>query len=138
MRRRREQASMEERFLREGAVEPRAERLRVPGFVRFLAAGILRLGVYTAIAAAITGGLGLVWGALRGSDDLLHSFVLGLWVGGAAMVVVAGLSGGREIQYRGELGEDLGKGGGAGMVAILVAGIILIAIGIGIDVLQQR
>jgi hypothetical protein len=138
MRRRREEASMEERFLGTGAVEPHAERRRVPEFVRFIAAGILRLAVYTAIAAAIAGGGGLVWGALRGSDDLLHSFVVGLWVGGTAMVVVAALTGGREIQYRGDLGEDLGKGGGAGMVAILVVGIILIGIGIGIDVLQRR
>ena len=129
---------MEERFLGAGAVEPDAERRQVPGFVRFLAAGILRLGVYTAIAAAIAGGGGLVWGALRGSDDLLHSFVIGLWVGGAAMVGIAALTGGRDIQYRGELGEDLGKGGGAGMGAIVVVGIVLIAIGIGIDVLQRR
>jgi hypothetical protein len=136
--RRRDGASLEERFLGAGAVEPRADRRRVPGFVRLLAAGILRLVVYTAIAAAIAGVGGLVWGALRGSDDLLHSFVVGLWVGGAAMVGIAALTGGRDVQYRGELGEDLGKGGGAGMVAILVVGIILIATGIGIDVLQRR
>jgi hypothetical protein len=131
---------MEERFLSEGAIEPRAERRRVPGagFIRFLAAGIGRLVAYTAIAGAIAGGVGLVWGLVKGSEDLLHSFVLGLWVGGAAMVAIAALTGGRDIKYRGELGEDLGTGGGAGMGAILVVGLILIGIGIGIDVLQRR
>jgi hypothetical protein len=131
---------MEERFLREEAIEPRAERRRVPGgrFIRFLAAGIRRLVTYTAIAGAIAGGLGLVWGLLRGSDDLLHSFVLGLWVGGAAMFAVAALTGGRDIQYRDTYGEDMGKGGGPEMGAILAVGLILIGIGIGIDVLQRR
>jgi hypothetical protein len=131
---------MEERFLREGALEPRAKRRRVPGggFIRFLAAGIGRLVIYTVIAGVIAGGLGLVWGLLRGSDDLLHSFVLGLWFGGAAMVAIAALTGGRVIQYRDQLGNDLGKGGGAGMGAILAVGLILIGLGIGIDVLQRR
>lgn len=128
---------MEDRFLREGAIEPRAERRQVPGFIR-LAAGIRRLVIYTVIAGAITGGLGLVWGLLRGSDDLMHSFVLGLWIGGAAMFAIAALTGGRDIQYRGELGEDLGEGGGTEMGAILAVGLILIGIGIGIDVLQRR
>jgi hypothetical protein len=129
---------MEDRFLREGAIEPRAERRRVPGVIRVLAAGIRRLVIYTVIAGAIAGGLGLVWGLLRGSDDLLHSFVLGLWIGGAAMFAIAALTGGRDIQYRGELGEDLGKGGGPEMAAILAVGLVLIGIGIGIDVFQRR
>ena len=129
---------MEDRFLREGAIEPRAERREVPGFIRLLAAGIRRLVTYTVIAGAITGGLGLVWGLIRGSDDLLHSFVLGLWLGGAAMFGIAALTGGRDIRYRGELGEDLGEGGGSEMGAILAVGLILIGIGIGIDVLQRR
>lgn len=129
---------MEDRFLREGAIEPRAERREVPGFIRFLAAGIRRLVTYTVIAGAITGGLGLVWGLIRGSDDLLHSFVLGLWLGGAAMFGIAALTGGRDIRYVGELGEDLGEGGGSEMGAILAVGLILIGIGIGIDVLERR
>lgn len=128
---------MEDRFLREEAIEPRAERREVPGFIRFLAAGLRRLVVYTVIAGAITGGLGLVWGLIRGSDDLVHSFVLGLWLGGAAMVAIAALTGGRDIRYRGELGEDLGEGGGAEMGSILAVGLILIGIGIGIDILQR-
>ena len=129
---------MEDRFLREGAIERRAERREVPGFIRLLAAGIRRLVTYTVIAGAITGGLGLVWGLVRGSDDLLHSFVLGLWLGGAAMFGIAALTGGRDIRYVGELGEDLGEGGGSEMGAILAVGLILIGIGIGIDVLQRR
>lgn len=84
---------MEDRFLREGAIEPRAERRKVPGFIRFLAAGIRRLVTYIVIAGAIAGGLGLVWGLISGSDDLLHSFVLGLWFGGAAMFGVGVLTG---------------------------------------------
>ena len=129
---------MEDRFLREGAIEPRVERREVPGFIRLLAAGIRRLVTYTVIAGAIPGGLGLVWGLIRGSDDLLHSFVLGLWLGGAAMFGIAALTGGRDIRYVGELGEDLGEGGGSEMGAILAVGLILIGIGIGIDVLQRR
>jgi hypothetical protein len=131
---------MEERFLGEGAIEPRAQRRREPGggFIRFLAAGMRRLVIWTVISGAIAGGIGLVWGLVRGSEDLLHSFVLGLWLGGAAMVAIAALTGGREIRYRGQLGEDLGKGGGAGMGAILAVGLILVGIGIGIDLLQRR
>ena len=138
MLKRRGEQSMEDRFLREGAIEPRAERREVPGFIRFLAAGIRRLVTYTVIAGAITGGLGLVWGLIRGSDDLLHSFVLGLWLGGAAMFGVAALTAGRDIRYVGDLGEDLGEGGGSEMGAILAVGLILIGIGVGIDVLQRR
>ena len=129
---------MEERFLREGAIEPRPEPRKVPGFIGFLAAGIRRLVTYTVIAGLITGGIGLVWGLLRGSDDLLHSFVLGLWLGGAAMFAVGVLTGGRETRYVGRLGEDLGEGGGSEMRVALVVGLILIGIGIGIDVLERR
>jgi hypothetical protein len=135
---RRGEQSMEDRFLREGAIEPRADRRKVPGFIRFLAAGIRRLVTYTVIAGAIAGGLGLAWGLIRGSDDLLHSFVLGLWLGGAAMFGIAVLTGGRDIRYVGDLGEDLGEGGGSEMSGILAVGMILIGIGIGIDVLQRR
>jgi hypothetical protein len=63
--------------------------------------------------------------------------VLGLWVGGAAMFGVGALTGGRDIQYRDDLGNDLGKGGGAEMGAIIGVGLILIGIGVGIDVLQR-
>jgi hypothetical protein len=135
---RRGEQSMEDRFLRDEANEPRADRREVPSFIRLLAAGIGRLVAYTLIAGAIAGGLGLVWGLIRGSDDLLHSFVLGLWFGGAAMVGIAVLTGGRDIRYVGRLGEDLGEGGGSEMGAILAVGLILFGIGIGIDVLQRR
>ena len=129
---------MEDRFLREGAIEARAERRKVPASIRFLAAGIGRLVAYTVIAGAITGGIGLVWGLIRGSDDLLYSFVLGLWLGGAAMFAVGVLTGGRDTRYVGRLGEDLGEGGGSEMRAVLAVGLILIGIGIGIDVLERR
>ena len=79
-----------------------------------------------------------MWGLIRGSDDLLHSFVLGLWLGGAAMFGVAALTAGRDIRYVGDLGEDLGEGGGSEMGAILAVGLLLIGIGVGIDVLQRR
>ncbi len=128
---------MEERFLRSGAVEPRAERRRLPGFVRFVGAGLLRLFAWTTVAVAITGGAGLAWGALRDSDDLLRSFTLGLYVGGAAMVGLALLSGGRDIEYRGDLGEKLGPGGGGGVGAVALVGVLVILVGVAIEVVRS-
>ena len=129
---------MEERFLHEGAIEPRPEqRWQVRGFVRFLAAGIKRLVIYTVIAGAIAGGLGVVWGLVRSHDDLLHSFVLGLWIGGAAMFAIAAPTAGGGFHHVGDLGKDLGEGGGVEMGTILAVGLILIGIGIGIDVFQR-
>ena len=124
---------MQERFATAGAVEPRAERRGIPGFVRFLGAGLLRLLAYIAVAVALAGGAGLAWGLIGGSDDLVRSFVLGLYVGGVAMVVLGLLSAGRPIEYRGDLGESLGPGGGAGMGAIVLVGVILLLLGAGVD-----
>ena len=131
--RRRNRDSMEERFMRTGAVEPRAERREVPGVVRFLGAGLLRLFAYTAVAVALAGGAGVAWGLVSGSDDLVRSFTLGLYVGGAAMVALGLLSAGRPIEYRGEYGESLGPGGGSGTGAIVVVGVIVVLLGVAFE-----
>ena len=135
MRRRREE-SMQERFMTPGAVEPRAERRAAPRVVRFLGAGLLRLLAYTAVAVALAGGAGLAWGLISGSDDLLRSFMLGLYVGGAAMLILGLLTAGRPVHYRGALGESLGSGGGPGTGAIALVGVIVVLIGVAVDAVR--
>ena len=125
---------MEERFLRTGSVEPRAERRQVPRLARFLGAGLLRLVVWTAIAAGIAGGGGLAYGLLSGADDLWRSFTLGLYFGGAAMVILGLLSAGRPIEYRGPLGESLGRGGGAGTGVVVLVGVVIILLGTAVEI----
>ena len=128
---------MEERFSTAGAVEPRTQRRGVPRFVRFLGAGLLRLLAYTAVAVALAGGAGIAWGLISGSDDLVRSFVLGLFVGGVAMIGLGFLSAGRPIEYRGVLGESLGPRGGAGTGAIVLVGAIVLLIGIAVDAVRS-
>jgi hypothetical protein len=124
---------MEERFMRTGAVEPRAERREVPGVVRFLGAGVLRLLAYVGVAVALAGGAGLAWGLISGSDDLVRSFTLGLYVGGASMVGLGLVSSGRPIEYRGDYGERLGPGGGSGTGAIVLVGVIVVVVGVAVE-----
>jgi hypothetical protein len=126
---------MEERFLAAGAVEPRTERREIPGFVRFLGAGLLRLLTYTVVAVALAGAAGIAWGLISGSDDLVRSFVLGLYVGGVAMIGIVFLSAGRPIEYRDKLGESLGFGGGAGTGVIVLVGAIVVLIGVALEAL---
>ena len=128
--------SMEERFLRAGAVEPLVARRRLPRFVRYIGAGLLRLLAWTAIAAGIAGGAGVAYGALSGSADLWRSVALGLYVGGAAMVTLGLLTGGRPMHYRGELGESLGRGGGGGVGAVVLVGVLVVLLGVAVDVLR--
>ena len=129
MRRRRDAATMEERFLRSGAVQPEAARREHP-FLRMVAAGLLRLGAYLAIAAALAGGLGLLIGWWRGGD-MTKAVAYTYYISGVAIIVWAMLSGGRRIQYRGELGEDLGPGGGTmnESALLLVVAVVLLACG---------
>jgi hypothetical protein len=136
MRRRRRDESMQERFLADGAAEPRAERSAVRRFVRYVGGGLLRLLAYTAVAVALAGGAGLAWGLLSGSDDLLRSFMLGLYVGGAAMVILGLLAAGRPVHYRGPLGESLGSGGGPGTGAIALVGVIVVLIGVAVEAVR--
>jgi hypothetical protein len=129
------EATMEERFLGGGAVHPEAER-REHTFLRMLGRGLLRLAGLLFAAAAITAGLGLLIGWLRG-DDLWTAVAYAFYIGGIAVFGFALLSGGRRVHYRGDLGEDLGTGGGAineGALMILVAFFLL---GLGVLVESQ-
>jgi hypothetical protein len=125
--------SMEKRFMTAGTVERRAERRAVPRVVRFLGTGLLRLFAYMAVAVALAGGAGLAWGLISGSDDLVRSFTLGLYFGGAAMIGLGLLSAGRPIEYRGKLGESLGPGGGAGTGVIVLVGVIVVLLGVAVE-----
>jgi hypothetical protein len=91
---------MEQRFLRTGAVGA-APRRKVPAYVRFVGAGLARLAGLVAVAAAISAGIGLLVGWLKGSD-LGHAANLGLYLGGAALVAVALLSAGGQSFSSGE------------------------------------
>lgn len=98
---------MEERFLRGGAVYAEPER-HEHTLLRMVGKGLLRLAGLLSVAAAVTAGAG---------------FAL--------------VSGGRRVHYRGELGEDLGTGGGSideGMLLILAAFFLL---GLGVLVESQ-
>ena len=130
MRRRRE-SSLEERFLRHGAVEP--ERRRAPGtdLVRFLLAGVLRFAVLVVVAGAVSLGLALLVGWQRGSDPA-EAAAWGFYAGGIVLVGFALVSGGRSTHRRGEHGEDLGSSPAAGPVYIAV-GVALLALGVATE-----
>lgn len=88
------------------------------------------------VAAAVTAGAGLLIGWLRG-DDLWTAVACAFYVGGIAVFGFALVSGGRRVHYRGDLGEDLGTGGGSineGMLLILAAFFLL---GLGVLVESQ-
>jgi hypothetical protein len=130
--RRRREPSLEERFLRTGAVEPeRHRRGAVPSFVRLVVAGLARFAVMVAVAAAVAGGVGLLFGHLRGGDPE-RWLTLGLYLGGALLIVGALITGGRERRYVGDLGEDLGSSG-AGAPAFVAVGVALICLGIAAE-----
>lgn len=98
--RRRSEQSMEQRFLRTGAVSP-PERRRIPAFVRFVAAGLGRLTLLVAAAAGISAGAGLLIGWWKGAD-LAHAANLGLYLGGATLVGVTLLTAGGQSFSSGE------------------------------------
>lgn len=126
---------MQERFLAGGAIQPKADR-REHAFLRMVGTGLLRLAGLLAAAAAITAGLGLLVGWLRG-DDLWTALAYAFYIGGVAVFGFALVSGGRRVHYRGELGEDLGTGGGGineGALMIVVAFFLL---GLGVLVESQ-
>jgi hypothetical protein len=128
MRRRRE-ATMEERFLASGSVQPDADR-REHTFLRLLGAGLLRLAAYLAVAVAVAGGLGLLIGWLRGGD-LAKSVSYTYYLSGVAVIIWAMATGGRQVQWRGEHGEDLGSGGGTinESALLLVVAVVLLVCG---------
>jgi hypothetical protein len=128
MRRRRE-ASMEERFLATGAVQPDADR-REHSFGRMLAAGLVRLAVYLAAAIATTAGIGLLVGWWRGGD-MTKNVAYAYYISGVAIIVWAMATGGRQVQWRGEYGEDLGPGGATinESALLLVVAVVLLVCG---------
>jgi hypothetical protein len=120
---------MEERFLRTGAVQPEAERRKHP-FLRMIAAGLLRLAAYLAVAISLAGGLGLVIGWWRGGD-MTKAVAYTYYISGVAIIVWALLTGGRRVRYVGELGEDLGPGDGTinESALLLVVAVVLLICG---------
>jgi hypothetical protein len=122
---------MEDRFLGTGAVHPETEKRERP-LLRIVAVGLARLVGLVAAAAAVAAGFGLVIGWLRG-DDLWTAVTYAFYIGGVLLVAFAMLGGGRgEVQWRGELGEDLGPGGSTisqGVLMIFV-GLVLLALGV--------
>jgi hypothetical protein len=124
---------MEERFLSGAPVHPEAE-LRERPFLRMVALGLARLAGLVAVAAAIAAGFGLLIGWLRG-DDLWTAVTYAFYVGGVMLVGFAMLSGGRQVQWRGELGEDLGPGGGtiSQSALMVLVGIALLLLGVLVD-----
>ena len=119
--------------MRVGAIEPEPERRKVPAFFRFIGTGLLRLAAYIAVAAAISSALGIAWGLVSNSDDLVHSAALGLYVGGSAMLAMGLLTGGRTVQYRGALGENLGTIGGPSTGAFALVGVFVVVLGVIVD-----
>lgn len=133
MRRRRDE-SMEERFMRSGAVEPTPDRREVHPTASMLLAGIRRFLLLTAGVAAVAAGLGVLVGYLRGGD-LGRYVTLALYVGGGILVAFGAFTFSSEPrQWVGEWGEDLGTGSDAGEAGAFVAvGVALIGIGLALD-----
>jgi hypothetical protein len=126
MRRRRE-TTMEERFLRTGAVQPETDRREHP-FLRMVVRGLLRLAVYLLVAISAVGGLGLLIGWWR-DGDMTKNVSYTYYISGVAIIIWALVTGGRQTKWRGELGEDLGPGGGTvneAALLVLVALVLLV------------
>jgi O-antigen/teichoic acid export membrane protein len=130
---RRRAASMEERFLRGGAVEPEARRPPGGGRARVLAAGLARFAALVALAGGAALGLGLLLGRSRGSEPV-DAAAWGLYGGGIALIGFALLGGGRQRRWRGEHGEDLGASPAAGPVYLAV-GVALLGLGVLVETL---
>lgn len=86
MRRRADERSMEERFLRSGAVQPEDEPRRRHPRTEFLLTDLKRFAIFTVGAGALAAGLGLLAGWLT-DGDLLRYTTLGLYAGGALLVL---------------------------------------------------
>ena len=124
---------MAERFLHGAPVQPEAERRERP-FLRMVGLGLARLVGLIAAAAAIAAGIGLAIGWLRG-DDLWTAVTYAFYLGGVILVAFAVLAGGREVHWRGELGEDLGPSGGTISQSALMVfiGIVLLLLGVLVE-----
>jgi hypothetical protein len=88
---------MEERFLK-GGHAARAHGRRRIRFPRWIVNGLLRLAGWVLVVAAVSAGVGLLVGQLRGSDAS-RSVPLGLYVGGAGMALLSLLGTGGRTAY---------------------------------------
>ena len=139
MRRRRE-SSMEERFLGRGGVEP--ERSGLNPTVRMLLVGIARFIAYVAVAAAVSVGIAVALAALRGGD-LWRAATLGLYVGGALLVVLplfswsgrTGSIGGYDV-YEIPVDATARRHWQSQLVAYLAIGLAVIGLGILLEVVR--
>ena len=134
---------MEERFLRTGAVEPRAKERRLPPVARFLAAGITRFVGMVAGAAGVAVGIALIIGWWRDSD-LLRAATVGLYVGGAVLVFVPLLSaGGQRFDageyeiYEVDTDPETRRLRQSGAWAYVVVGVVLIGLGVLLETLTR-
>ncbi len=133
MARERNEQSMEERFLREGPVQPDAEPRRRHPRAEFLLAGLTRFVFITAGAATLSAALGLLAGWLTNSD-LLRYLTLGLYAGGAILVAYAiFVFSSAPRRWVGELGEDLGASTGQDTAGFIAVGIAVIGIAVLVD-----
>ena len=123
---------MEDRFLGGAPIHADPARRERP-FLRMIGMGLARLVGLIALAAAIAAGAGLLIGWLRG-DDLWTAVTYAFYIGGVLLVGFA-ILGGRQVQWRGEYGEDLGPGGGTvsqGALMVFI-GIVLLLLGVLVE-----
>ena len=138
--RRHTERTMEERFLRTGAVEP-AVRRGLPRFGGMVLTGLARFAGLVTVAAGISVGVALLIAWWRGSD-LLRSATLGLYLGGALLIVVPLLGAGGRSYSSGdyvihELDTDPAshRAWQGTMWAYLAVGVTLVGIGIALETL---
>lgn len=136
MRRRRGQ-TMEERFLRAGAVEPEKRERRKP---HWFLAGLLRFFAIVALSAGASVALGFLLGLWLDWDSA-RSVTLGLYLGGALMVGVGGLSwGGQGMDTGGYTFYEEMSGGErlmhqCRMGVYVLIGVIVIGLGVAAEML---
>ena len=124
---------MEERFLGTGAVQPDAEHREPPELLTRIAKGLVRFTAFALAAAAIAGGAGALWAALSG-NDVARGISVGLYVGGALLVLLAVFSfSNAPRQWSDQYGSNLGATGGGDLGAYLSIGLALILLGLAVD-----
>jgi hypothetical protein len=137
---RRSGQTMEERFLRTGAIEPPARR-GLPRFARMLLAGLARFAALVTVAAGISVGAAVLIGWGRDSD-LWRSATLGLYLGGALLIVVPLLgAGGRSygsgdyVFYDIETDPEARRAWRGTLWTYLAVGVTLVGLGIVLETL---
>jgi hypothetical protein len=127
---------MQERFL-DGAAPVRPEQRRRSPVPRWILLGLLRLAAAVLAVAAVSIGLALLIGHYRGSAPS-RSIPVGLYLGGAALIVIGGLGlSGRGAMYGYAYGaspEDLQlRRSQAARGAYIVVGLLVIGLGLLLD-----